>query len=154
MAKFWSELCLPDNAPPNARYRPICPYCARPLRQTDKGLTYSKLIFQERGTPSSDSPRSILSGDFDPFDLPTAEEMDTEHAIAAQAELHRNEAEESGAVVQMQVASDGPMANNRLTVALNAGQVTYPRPEQVITAYNVRVAELSTQEESGSPCIN
>ena len=32
VARRWAALALPDNAPPNARYRPICPFCAKPLK--------------------------------------------------------------------------------------------------------------------------
>ena len=31
VARKWASLALPDSAPPNARYRPICPFCAKPF---------------------------------------------------------------------------------------------------------------------------
>jgi pellino protein len=50
VAQLWSRLLLPDNAPPNARYRPACPFCVTPLKTDGEGEgphTYSRIIFQE-----------------------------------------------------------------------------------------------------------
>jgi len=49
-AERWSNIRLPDNAPPNAKYRPICPYCAKALKR----VPYSRIIWQD-GNPVDDS---------------------------------------------------------------------------------------------------
>jgi len=48
-AVYWSQIELPDNAPPNARYRPICPFCARPLKsgETEADRPYNPILFQQ-----------------------------------------------------------------------------------------------------------
>ncbi|CAM9876174.1 unnamed protein product, partial [Hapterophycus canaliculatus] len=46
VAERWSRSAMPNNAPPDAVYRPICPYCAKPL-QCKAGERYSKMIFAE-----------------------------------------------------------------------------------------------------------
>ncbi|CAM9116456.1 unnamed protein product [Ectocarpus fasciculatus] len=45
VAERWSRLAMPNNAPPDAVYRPICPYCAKPLQCKDGERPYSKMIF-------------------------------------------------------------------------------------------------------------
>ena len=51
-------LALPDNAPPNARYRPICPFCAKPLKTDARAgdQPYSRILFQ------SDASRDDVEG--------------------------------------------------------------------------------------------
>jgi len=49
-ARCRSNIRLPDNAPPNAKYRPICPYCAKALKR----VPYSRIIWQD-GNPVDDS---------------------------------------------------------------------------------------------------
>ena len=49
-AAKWSKIELPDNSPPNSRFRPICPFCARALRGTAPSSTsnerpYNRIIF-------------------------------------------------------------------------------------------------------------
>ena len=48
VARKWAGLALPDNAPPNARYRPICPFCAKPLKIDARAgdQPYSRILFQ------------------------------------------------------------------------------------------------------------
>ena len=58
-AAHWSRLALPDNAPPNARYRPICPFCAKPLKTPSTSTSadgstaavsekpFNKILFQQ-----------------------------------------------------------------------------------------------------------
>ena len=46
----WSRIELPDNSPPNSRFRPICPFCARALRGTASTSTsnerpFNRIIF-------------------------------------------------------------------------------------------------------------
>jgi pellino len=45
-AEFWSQMALPNNAPPNALYRPMCPYCAKPLCRRAGERPFCKIIFQ------------------------------------------------------------------------------------------------------------
>lgn len=46
VAERWAGTPMPNNAPPDAVYRPICPYCAKPLLGARKGdRPYSKIIF-------------------------------------------------------------------------------------------------------------
>ena len=50
VAAKWSKIELPDNSPPNSRFRPICPFCARALRGTAPSSTsnerpYNRIIF-------------------------------------------------------------------------------------------------------------
>ena len=56
VARKWSQLALPDNAPPNARYRPICPYCAKPLKTDTKAgeHPFTRIIFQSDGGDDDD----------------------------------------------------------------------------------------------------
>merc|ERR1719502_265349 len=57
-AEHWAQLALPDNAPPNARYRPICPFCAKPLKMpsatapatgpdNSSERPFNRILFQE-----------------------------------------------------------------------------------------------------------
>jgi len=48
VARRWAALALPDNAPPNARYRPICPFCAKPLKSDARAgdHPYNRILFQ------------------------------------------------------------------------------------------------------------
>jgi len=48
VARKWASLALPDNAPPNARYRPICPFCAKPLKTDTRNgdQPFTKILFQ------------------------------------------------------------------------------------------------------------
>ncbi|CAM9435056.1 unnamed protein product [Ectocarpus sp. 4 AP-2014] len=48
VAERWSRLAMPNNAPPDAVYRPICPYCAKPLQCKDGERPYSKMIFVQQ----------------------------------------------------------------------------------------------------------
>ena len=67
-AEHWARLALPDNAPPNARYRPICPFCAKPLKTPAAPATptsssvagpeerpYNRILFQEPGEGGEDA---------------------------------------------------------------------------------------------------
>lgn len=45
VAERWARLAMPNNAPPDAVYRPICPYCAKPLQCKNGERPYSKMIF-------------------------------------------------------------------------------------------------------------
>ena len=58
VARKWAGLALPDNAPPNARYRPICPFCAKPLKTDARAgdQPYSRILFQ------SDASRDDVEG--------------------------------------------------------------------------------------------
>ncbi|CAN0515899.1 unnamed protein product [Laminaria digitata] len=38
---------MPNNAPPDAVYRPICPYCAKPLLCKNGERPYHKMIFAQ-----------------------------------------------------------------------------------------------------------
>ena len=41
-AEQWSRFALPDNAPPQPTYRPVCPFCAKPLAAE---RPYSRILF-------------------------------------------------------------------------------------------------------------
>jgi len=47
VAKHWAAIDLPDNAPPNARYRPICPFCAKPLNCDAGEKPYNRIRFHD-----------------------------------------------------------------------------------------------------------
>ena len=74
-AEHWARLALPDNAPPNARYRPICPFCAKPLKTPATPATptsaslagpeerpYNRILFQEPGEGGGDDADQLRSG--------------------------------------------------------------------------------------------
>ncbi|KAJ8605537.1 hypothetical protein CTAYLR_000091 [Chrysophaeum taylorii] len=54
VARKWASLALPDNAPPNARYRPICPFCAKPLKVSNGDHPYNRILFQSQGDDDDD----------------------------------------------------------------------------------------------------
>jgi len=56
VARKWASLALPDNAPPNARYRPICPFCAKPLKTDTRNgdQPFTKILFQSQGPGGDD----------------------------------------------------------------------------------------------------
>lgn len=55
-ARKWASLSLPDNAPPNARYRPICPFCAKPLKADSRNgdQPFNRILFQSQGPDDPD----------------------------------------------------------------------------------------------------
>ena len=65
VAKKWAALALPDNAPPNARYRPICPFCAKPLKTDLRNSEhpYTKILFQSQGFSDDDDDNDSNNDD-------------------------------------------------------------------------------------------
>ena len=42
-AEFWSTVKLPDNAPPNAKFRPVCCFCSKALK---RNKPFSRIIWE------------------------------------------------------------------------------------------------------------
>ncbi|CAM9472304.1 unnamed protein product, partial [Phaeothamnion confervicola] len=45
VARFWSTMLMPNNAPPDAVLRPVCPHCAKPLRNRPGEPPYSRIVW-------------------------------------------------------------------------------------------------------------
>jgi len=66
VARKWASLALPDNAPPNARYRPICPFCAKPLKTPESrggDQPYNRILFQSQGPDEDDDDDDAHNND-------------------------------------------------------------------------------------------
>ncbi|KAH8045263.1 hypothetical protein JL722_14328 [Aureococcus anophagefferens] len=64
-SRKWASLALPDNAPPNARYRPICPFCAKPLKTDARAgeQPFNRILFQSDGGGGGDDETASNEGD-------------------------------------------------------------------------------------------
>ena len=65
VARKWASLALPDNAPPNARYRPICPFCAKPLKTDTRAgeQPFNRILFQSDNSHDDDDGTASQEGD-------------------------------------------------------------------------------------------
>ena len=81
VARKWAALALPDNAPPNARYRPICPFCAKPLKTDARAgeQPFNRILFQsdcgrdeDDGTLSHEGDGSFATGTPRSHNTPTS----------------------------------------------------------------------------------
>ena len=65
VARKWASLALPDNAPPNARYRPICPFCAKPLKTDARAgeQPFNRILFESDGGGGGDDETASNEGD-------------------------------------------------------------------------------------------
>jgi len=73
VARKWAALALPDNAPPNARYRPICPFCAKPLKTDSRPgeQPYNRILFQSSTAADDDDDDGTNDGDNNSFSSAT-----------------------------------------------------------------------------------
>ena len=105
----WSQLALPDNAPPNARYRPICPFCAKPLKTPSSGAStagaensserpFNRILFQEPsqeddGEGGGPRPGGIVGLDLAPVESKGGDDHDLDDAIPEATEAGGEPAE-------------------------------------------------------------